>query len=132
MNRYLYVLTLIVISFFVQGQNIEEKIIGIWNFKTYNQDSNISYYLPVRKLKKKIRGFQFKEDGKVTVRINGAGCAIIDEKGNSYVSLSNTEGNWKLIDDNFVQVKFETFMGVHTYKVTISDGKLKVIEKEIN
>lgn len=132
MNRYFFIITWIVFSFSVKGQNIEKEIIGIWNFETFNQDSGISYYVPAKKLKKKITGFRFEKDGIVIARIDGAGCSIIDEKGKSYSFLSNIKGNWKLTKDNSIQIKVETFMGLIIYKATVFERKLKITNRTFN
>lgn len=126
MKKYIYTLIGVISAFSVHGQNIEEKIIGTWIFKTYNLDSGISYYEPARKLIKKANGFCFKENGSVTVRMNSSGCAVIDKNGKSYVYLSDVEGTWEVKRGNCIRVKFESFIGVHEDEITIVDDKLKV------
>jgi hypothetical protein len=115
-------------AFNLNGQSLDEKLIGTWSYVTDETTSNVGIYKKVRKTRKFTRSYRFETDGKVFVRTNGSGCSVVKAKGKTVkFPLDEILGSWTLVNDSLVQVKYEAgLMGEFLENVRITEDKLTI------
>jgi hypothetical protein len=87
----------------------------------------MSIFEPARKLRKEVKGYDFKADGVLIVRVSSFGCAVIDKRGRTHSFLDDVQGRWKLLANGRIQMTYETFMGNYEEEALLADGQLRVI-----
>ena len=129
--RYLIcILCLSLISGIAYSQDMQTEVVGIWKFEAFDSENMISTFERTKKFIKNKRGYEFKENGEVIVRVNSSGCAVIGKNGKSQTLLSNVTGSWRLINEKQIEIYYETFV-METFEIAeLDNGQLKLTRKQ--
>ncbi len=119
-SAYITLITLLSCSFSTDMRDRQPS--GYWTVDPNIELECKTYYIQKSKLRKNQHGYFFNEPGQVTIRMNAAGCAIVDEKGDTHTLLSDVKGKYERIGENLYLLTYESFMGVHK-DVVYFDGQ---------